>query len=72
MPFESRWGQAFSLLHVVQTGPVVHPPPMQCLPGALSPVVKQPRREAIHPLPTNDEVKKMWIYSSTNRYVFMT
>jgi hypothetical protein len=40
-------------------------PPVQWVRGALSPVVKQPGREADHSPPTSAEVKKMWIYTST-------
>jgi hypothetical protein len=37
----------------------------QWVPGALSPGVERPGREADHSLPTSAEVKKMWIYTST-------
>jgi hypothetical protein len=40
-------------------------PPIQWVPGALSPGVKQPEREVDHSPPTSTEVKKMWIYTST-------
>jgi hypothetical protein len=33
--------------------------------------VKRQGREADHSPPTSDEVKKMWIYTSTPTYVFM-
>jgi hypothetical protein len=46
-------------------------PPIQWIPGALSPGVKRPGREADHSRPTNTEVKKMWIYTSTSPYGFM-
>jgi hypothetical protein len=46
-------------------------PPIQWVPGALSPGVKQPGREADHSPPTGAEVKKMWIYTSTPPYTFM-
>jgi hypothetical protein len=39
-------------------------PPIQWLPGALSPGVKRPGREGDHSLPPSAEVKKMWIYTS--------
>jgi hypothetical protein len=39
--------------------------------GALSPGVKRAGREADHSPPTNAEVKKMWIYTSTHPYSFM-
>jgi hypothetical protein len=40
-------------------------PPIQWVPGALSPGVKRPGREADHSLPASAEVKKMWISTST-------
>jgi hypothetical protein len=46
-------------------------PPIQWVPGALSPGVKRPGREADHSLPTSAEVKKMWIGTSTPPYAFM-
>jgi hypothetical protein len=46
-------------------------PPIQWVPGALSPGVKRPGREADHSPPTSAQVKKMWIYASTLPYAFM-
>jgi hypothetical protein len=46
-------------------------PPIQWVPGALSPVVKRPGREVDHSPPTSAEVKQMGIYTSTPLYVFM-
>jgi hypothetical protein len=46
-------------------------PPIQWVPGALSPGLKRPRREADHSPPTSAEVKKMCIYTSTPPYTFM-
>jgi hypothetical protein len=43
-------------------------PPKQGVPGALSPGVKRPGREADHSPPTSAEAKKMWIYTSTSPY----
>jgi hypothetical protein len=40
-------------------------PPIQWVPGPLSPGVKRPGREVDYSLPTSAEVKKMWIYTST-------
>jgi hypothetical protein len=40
-------------------------PHIQRVPGALSPVVKGPGREAEHSPPTSTDVKKMWLYTST-------
>jgi hypothetical protein len=45
-------------------------PPVQWVPGALSPGVKRPGREADHSPPTSAEVKKTWIYTSTPPYAF--
>jgi hypothetical protein len=61
----------FSLLHVVQTGSGVTQLPNQRVPGALSPGVKWPGREADHPPPASAEFKKMWIYTSNPPYAFM-
>jgi hypothetical protein len=38
----------------------------------LSPELKRPGREADHSPPNNAEVKKMWIYTSTPPYFFMS
>jgi hypothetical protein len=46
-------------------------PPNLWVPGALSPGVKRPRRQADHSPPTSAEVKKTWIYTCTSPYVFM-
>jgi hypothetical protein len=53
--------------------PVLRPtePPTQWVPGALSPGVKRPGREADRLPPTSAEVKKTWIYTSTPPYAFM-
>jgi hypothetical protein len=37
----------------------------------LSPGVKRAGREADHSPPTSNEVKKMWIYTSTPPFAFM-
>jgi hypothetical protein len=46
-------------------------PPIQRVPGTLSPGVKRLRREVDHSPPTSAEVKKKWIYTSTPPYAFM-
>jgi hypothetical protein len=53
--------------------PVLGPtlPPIQRIPGTLSPGVKQPENEADRSLPTSDEIKNTWIYTSTPLYVFI-
>jgi hypothetical protein len=45
-------------------------PPIQRVPGSLSPGVKRPECEVDHS-PTSAEAKKMWIYTSTPPYAFM-
>jgi hypothetical protein len=46
-------------------------PPIQWLPGALSPGVKWQGREGDHSPPAIAEVKKIWIYASIPPYAFM-
>jgi hypothetical protein len=46
-------------------------PPIQWVPGALSPGVKRPGREDDNSPPSIAEVKKTWVYTSTAPYVFM-
>jgi hypothetical protein len=43
----------------------------KCVPGAPSPGVKLPGREADHSPAASAEVKKVWIYMSTSPYTFM-
>jgi hypothetical protein len=69
--FESRWGQEFLLLYVVQTGSGVHPTSHPMGTGVSVPEVKRQVREADHSPPASAEVKKMWIYTSTLPYTFM-
>jgi hypothetical protein len=69
--FESRQGQEFSLLQVVQTSPGAHPASYPMIPGALSPGVERPGHKADHSPPASAEVKKMWLYTSTPPYAFM-
>jgi hypothetical protein len=69
--FESREGQEFSLLHVVQTGAGAPPISLSNRQRGLSPGVKRQGREADHSPPTSAEVKKMWIYTSTPPYNLM-
>jgi hypothetical protein len=69
--WQSRWGQEFLFLHLVQTCSGVHSTSYPMGTGALYPGVKRPGREADHSPPTSAEVKKMWIYTSTSPYVFM-
>jgi hypothetical protein len=46
-------------------------PPIELVPGAFSPGVKRPGREANHSPPASAEVKKMWMYTPTPPYAFM-
>jgi hypothetical protein len=46
-------------------------PPIQWVPGTLSPGVKHQRREADHSPPTGVEVKKTYNYDSIPPYAFM-
>jgi hypothetical protein len=46
-------------------------PPIQWVPGALSPGIRRSVREADHSPPASAEVKKMWIYTITPPYSFM-
>jgi hypothetical protein len=46
-------------------------PPIQWVPGILSPAVKRPGSVAVHSPPASAEVKNMWIYASTPPQVFM-
>jgi hypothetical protein len=54
----------------VLLGPTL--PPIQWVPGDLSPGVNRPGREADHSPPTSAEVKNKWIYTSTPPYAFMS
>jgi hypothetical protein len=47
-------------------------PSIHWVPGALYPGVKSPGREADYLPPASAEVKKMWIYTATPPYAFMT
>jgi hypothetical protein len=47
-------------------------PPIRWVPGALPLGAKRPRRETEHLPSYSAEVKKMWIYTSTPPYAFMT
>jgi hypothetical protein len=46
--------------------------PIQWVLGDFSPGVKRPGREADHSLPASVKVKKLWIYTSTLTYDFMS
>jgi hypothetical protein len=69
--FESQQGQEFFLLHVVQPALGPTQPPIQRVPGELSPGVKRLGPEGDHSLLTSAEFKKMWIYTSTPPCAFM-
>jgi hypothetical protein len=40
-------------------------PPIKWVPRALSPVIRQPKRDADHSPPSSAEVKNAWSYTST-------
>jgi hypothetical protein len=63
---EFRWGQEFSLLHVVHTGSGAHLASCTVGTGGSSSGGK-----AEHSPQTTAEVKKMWIYTSIPQYAFM-
>jgi hypothetical protein len=65
LEFESRYGEEFSLVQIVQTGSEVYPTSYPMGTGALSSGVKRPGREVDRSPPTSAEVKRMWIYTST-------
>jgi hypothetical protein len=69
--FESRQGLGIFLLSTASRlalGPTQ--PPTQRVPGALSPWVKRPGRDADHSPPSSAEVNA-WSYTSTPQYAFM-
>jgi hypothetical protein len=70
-PTDISEGTKCLLLHIVQTGSGVHPISYKMGTGGSFPGVKRQGREADHSPPTNVEVNKMWIYTSTLPYVFM-
>jgi hypothetical protein len=69
--FESRQGQEFLLLHIIQTNSGVYPNSSPMGTRVLSPGVKRQGREADHSSPTSGEIKKTWMYTSTPSYIFM-
>jgi hypothetical protein len=64
LEFQSRYGQEFSLLRIVQTGSGAHPASYPMCTGGSFPGVKQQEHEADHSSQTSAEVKKTWIYLS--------
>jgi hypothetical protein len=81
-PVSSSWRQApwepwpvflFSNEHFLLSRSVLGStqPPIQWVPGTLSPGVKRQGREADHSPPGSAEVKKVWIYTFTPTYAFM-
>jgi hypothetical protein len=60
-------GRVKNFLSSTSSRPALGPtqPHIQLVPGALSPGVKRPGREADHSPPTSAEVKNTWIYIST-------
>jgi hypothetical protein len=66
-------GRVKNFLFSMSSRPALWPtqPPIQWVPGALSPVAQRPGREAGHSPPASTEVRKMWIYGSIPSYAFM-
>jgi hypothetical protein len=69
----SSRGRVKNFLFCTSSRPVLGStqPPFQWVPGAPSPGVKRPRREADYSSPTSAEVKKTWVYIFTPPYAFM-
>jgi hypothetical protein len=64
---QNAWNIIFTYTYI----PGVHQTSYKMGTRASFPGVKWQGREADHSPPTSAEVKKMWIYTSTNPYVFM-
>jgi hypothetical protein len=66
-------GRVKNFLFSTSSRPVLQPtqPPIQCVPWALSPEVKQLGRETDQSPPNSAEVKKIWIYIFSLPYPFM-
>jgi hypothetical protein len=65
-------GKVKKFLFSTSSRPALGPtqPPIQWVPGDLSPGVKREGREADHSPPTSADFNKMWIYTSTPPYAF--
>jgi len=46
-------------------------PPIQWVPGTVSPKVKRPVRKGDHSRPSSAQIKNAWSYNSSPQYVFM-
>jgi hypothetical protein len=70
---DDRGGGVKNFLFSTSSRPALGPtqPPIQWVPGALSPGVKRPGREADHSPPAITEVKKVRFYTSTPSYAFI-
>jgi len=69
---DSRPGQGFFFLrHRFQTGLGSIQSPIECVPGILSPGIKQSGREADELPPCSAEIKNAWNFTSTSSYFFM-
>jgi hypothetical protein len=69
----SGLGGVINFLYHTSSRPAVGSiqPPIQWVPGTLSPRVTRPWRKADNLPPAIAEVKKIWIYISTPPYAFM-
>jgi hypothetical protein len=71
LEFESVWSKNFHFSIMSRPALGYTHPPIQWVPGALSPRVKRQGRKAEYSYPTIAEVKKKRIYTSTPPYAFM-
>jgi hypothetical protein len=70
--FDSLQGQGIFLATASRSALGSTQPPIQWVPGTLSPGVKRPGPETDHSRPSSPEVKNAWNYTSTPQYVPMT
>jgi hypothetical protein len=61
-----------SVLHVVESGFGFHPNSYTMDTGGSFPRVKRPGREGGHTPAAGVEARKMWLYTSTPPYAFVT
>jgi hypothetical protein len=71
--WSSSPGRAKNFLFSMSSRQTLGPtqPPIQKVPGALSPGVKRQGREADRSPPTSAEIKKMWIYENVSGWTIL-